>query len=47
VVSVATVGWAVVLGGVFAYGCVVSSPAPSVPPVDKRPLICHPPVSGG
>jgi disulfide bond formation protein DsbB len=39
----AAVGWTVILGGLFAYGCVVSSPAPSMPPPEKQPFICHPP----
>jgi disulfide bond formation protein DsbB len=43
--SVAPVGWSLLLGGAFAYGCIVSSPAPSMPPPDKRPFICHPPES--
>jgi disulfide bond formation protein DsbB len=46
-VSVAAVAGSVLLGGLFAYGCIVSSPAPSMPPAEKRPLICHPPVSAG
>jgi disulfide bond formation protein DsbB len=45
--AAASVGWSLLLGGAFAYGCIVSSPAPSMPPADKRPLICHPPVSPG
>jgi disulfide bond formation protein DsbB len=44
-ISMASISWSVLLGGLFAYGCVVSSPAPSMPPVEKRPLMCHPPVS--
>ena len=42
--SIAAVAWSVILGGAFAYGCIVSSPAPSMPPPEKRPFICHPPV---
>jgi disulfide bond formation protein DsbB len=45
--SAAPVGWSLLLGGVFAYGCIVSSPAPTMPPPDKRPLMCHPPESPG
>lgn len=41
VVKVAAVGWVIVVGGAFAFGCVVSSPAPSVVPPEKRPLMCH------
>ena len=44
-ISMASISWSVLLGGLFAYGCIVSSPAPSMPPVEKRPLMCHPPVS--
>ena len=44
-VSIATVAASVILGGAFAYGCIVTSPAPTMPPVEKRPLMCHPPVS--
>jgi len=44
--SVAAVVASLLLGGAFAYGCIVSSPAPSPPPPEKRPLICHPPTSG-
>lgn len=43
--SIAPVGWSLLLGGVFAGGCIVSAPAPSMPPPDKRPLMCHPPES--
>jgi disulfide bond formation protein DsbB len=43
--SVAPVGWSLLLGGAFAYGCIVSAPAPSMPPAEKRPFICHPPES--
>jgi len=45
--SVAPVGWSLLLGGAFAYGCMMSSPAPTMPPPDKRPLMCHPPESPG
>jgi Disulfide bond formation protein DsbB len=41
--SAVAVAWGVLLGGAFAYGCIVSSPAPSMPPPEKRPFICHPP----
>jgi len=44
-VSVGAAALSAVLGVAFAYGCIVSSPAPSMPPVEKRPLMCHPPVS--
>jgi disulfide bond formation protein DsbB len=44
-VSVAAVILGVALGAGSAYGCIVSSPAPSMPPPEKRPLMCHPPVS--
>jgi len=44
-ISMASISWSVLLAGLFAYGCIVSSPAPSMPPVEKRPLMCHPPVS--
>ena len=44
--SIAAVAWSVILGGAFAYGCIVSSPAPSMPPPEKRPFICHPPSAG-
>lgn len=43
--SVVAVGWTVILGGAFAFGCIASSPAPSMPPADKLPYICHPPIS--
>jgi disulfide bond formation protein DsbB len=46
VFSAAAVGWSAILGGLFAYGCIVSSPAPSMPPPEKQPLICHPPSAG-
>jgi disulfide bond formation protein DsbB len=45
--SVASVGWSLLLGGAFAYGCIVSSPPPRMPPPDIRPLTCHPPETAG
>jgi disulfide bond formation protein DsbB len=43
--SVASVGWSMLLAGAFAYGCIVSAPASRMPPADMRPFICHPPVT--
>ena len=45
--SVAPVGWSLLLGGAFAYGCLVSAPAASMPPAEKRPFMCHPPETSG
>jgi len=44
-VSIGAIAFATILGAASAYGCIVSSPGPSMPPVEKRPLMCHPPVS--
>jgi len=41
-VSIGAIAFATILGAASAYGCIVSSPAPSMPPVEKRPLMCYP-----
>src|SRR5947207_10972734 len=40
-ISSAAVAGAIMLGGAFAYGCIVSSPPPRIPPAEIRHLICH------
>ena len=45
--AVAAVGWSLLLGGAFAYGCIVSAPPSRMPPPDLRPYICHPPDNPG
>jgi Disulfide bond formation protein DsbB len=44
--SLGPVVWGTLLGGAFAYGCIVSSPAPNMPPPEKQPFICHLPTTG-
>ncbi len=43
--SAGAVAWSVLLGGAFAYGCIVSSPPPTMPKPEIRDRICHPPVT--
>jgi Disulfide bond formation protein DsbB len=45
-ISAAAVGGSILLGGAFAYGCIVSSPPPRMPPPDIMDKICHPPTAG-
>ena len=42
-VAQASVGWSILLGAAFAYGCIATSPKPSMPAKEIRPFICHPP----
>jgi Disulfide bond formation protein DsbB len=45
-ITAAGVGVSILLGGAFAYGCIVSSPPPRTPPPEIRHLICYPPSAG-
>jgi disulfide bond formation protein DsbB len=46
-VSVAAVGWTMVLGAGLAFACIATTPPPEMPVPELRSRVCHPPVSAG
>ncbi|HVK10323.1 MAG TPA: disulfide bond formation protein B [Gemmataceae bacterium] len=46
-VSVAAVGWTLLLGAALAYTCIATTPPPEMPAPEMRPGVCHPPVPEG